>query len=51
MTDAARAVIERCVIGRNGIGGFASNIGKRYNCAKARSIAFLDEASDNFCVV
>lgn len=51
MSDAARAVIERCVVGRRGIGGFARNIGKQYNCAKAWSVAFLDEKSDAFRVV
>ena len=51
VSDAAYAVIKRCIIGRNGIGGFARNIGKRYNCAKACSVAFLDEASETFRVV
>ena len=50
MTNAARAIIEKCVIGRRGVGGTAYYIGKYYSYAKSLSITVPDVASDTFGV-
>lgn len=50
MTDAAHAVIEKCVTGLQGIGGTAYHIGKYYSDAKSLSITFPDVASETFGV-
>ena len=50
VTDAAQAIIQKCVIGRRGTGGRAYYIGKYYSHAKSSSIIVPDVLSETFGV-